>query len=90
MNSSNAFLNFPNNKIIELVCNRQKLQAFTTLKQDCFKVIETDKKNYYVDTRQLKQIVIDSMLMDYEISLNLFFNCSLEELATELINDPVN
>ena len=83
-------LDYPDNVILHLERDRRSLKCFTTDQKDKFKVINglyemdsvIDTKYYTV--RDLKQLLVDSIINGYVLKLNLIFKQGVQNVVKEL------
>jgi hypothetical protein len=83
-------LDFPDNLILQLERDRRSYKCFTTDKRDYFKVINgLYEKDSVIDTsfvskRDLKQLMVDSVINGYTLKLNLIFKEGFHGVVNEL------
>lgn len=83
-------LDYPDNVILHLERDRRSLKCFTTDEKNKFKVINglyemdsvIDTKYYTV--RDLKQLLVDSIINGYVLKLNLIFKQGVHGIVKEL------
>jgi hypothetical protein len=83
-------LDYPDNVILHLERDRRSLKCFTTDEKNKFKVINglyemdsvIDTKYYTV--RDLKQLLVDSIINGYVLKLNLIFKQGVHNVVKEL------
>ena len=88
-----SHLDYPDNLVICLGRGRRHIKCFTTDSRDKFKmiiglsdmdgVIETK----YINLRELKQLVIDSVINEFSLKENLIFRQGVHGLALELAKE---
>lgn len=91
-----SFLDYPDNLVLHLERDRRSIKCFTTEQRNKFKVLigmsdmDTIVDTTYVNTRELKQLLVDNIINGYILKLNLAFkqglNGVLKELAAEFVS----
>lgn len=83
-------LDYPDNLVLHLERDRRSYKCFTTDKRDYFKIINglysmdsvIDTK--YCNLRELKQLLVDSVINGYVLKSNLVFKQGLNGVVKEL------
>lgn len=86
-------LDYPDNVILHLERDRRSLKCFTTDEKNKFKVINgLYEKDSIIDTkyytvRDLKQLLVDSLINGYVLKLNLIFKQGVYNVVKELAEE---
>jgi hypothetical protein len=84
------FLDYPDNLILHLERDRRSYKCFTTDQKDKFKIINgLSEKDSVIDTkyytlRELKQLMVDSVINGYTLKSNLIFKQGIHGIVNEL------
>ena len=84
------FLDYPDNLILHLERDRRSYKCFTTDQKDKFKIINgLSEKDSVIDTkyytlRELKQLMVDSVINGYTLKSNLIFKQGIHGVVNEL------
>lgn len=88
-------LDYPDNLVLHLERDKRSLKCFTTDNREKFKVINglyemdsvIDTKHYNV--RELKQLMVDSVINGYTLKLNLVFKNGFHGVVKELAQERI-
>lgn len=86
-------LDYPDNLVLHLERDRRSYKCFTTDQRDKFKIInglsEMDSviDTKYINTRELKQLMVDSVINGYTLKLNIIFKTGLHGVVKELAEE---
>jgi hypothetical protein len=87
------FLDYADNLILHLERDNRSIKCFTTEDNNKFKILnglshlDSITNKYYITLKELKQLLVDSVVNGYTLKLNLVFKQGINGIVNELANE---